>query len=39
MSQLKESIEPTRRLGGALTLCVGLKSRGIKRKADTSRMS
>ena len=30
---------PTRLLGGALFLCVDLKSRGFKRMAGTSRMS
>jgi len=39
MSQLKESIESTRRLEGTLSLCVGLKSRDFKSKAGKSRMS
>jgi hypothetical protein len=39
MSQLVESLGPTSGLGGTLSLCVGLKPRGLKRTAGTSRMS
>ena len=40
MSQLKENGKPTRRRGGAHPfLRVALKPRGLKGKADRSRMS
>ena len=38
MSQFKGSFSQPE-MGGALSLCVGLKLRGFKRKADRSRMS
>ena len=39
MSQLTGSWGQPDELGGALSVCVGLKSEGFKSKAGTSRMS
>jgi len=39
MSRLTGSLGQPERVGGALSFCVGLKSKGFKRKAGTSRMS
>ena len=39
MSQLKEDMRPTRQWEEPLSLYVGLRPRGFKRRAGTSRMS